>query len=103
VALPFVNEPSSDDPDFFKGKALTYYGRWRTSSKRRAARSGTVATLIIHDQQPSDDYSPHLDFTGDAVVARFGLYADRRRRGNPRWRVGFPAVNLRQPEKQSNQ
>ncbi len=24
VALLFVNEPSSDDPDFFKGKALTY-------------------------------------------------------------------------------
>ena len=28
VALLFVNEPSSDDPNFFKGKALTYYGRW---------------------------------------------------------------------------
>jgi len=25
VALLFVNEPSSDDPKFFKGKALTYY------------------------------------------------------------------------------
>jgi len=24
VALLFVNEPSSDDPDFFNGKALTY-------------------------------------------------------------------------------
>jgi len=23
-----VNEPISDDPKFFKGKALTYYGRW---------------------------------------------------------------------------
>ena len=28
VALLFVNKPSSDDPKFFKGKALTYYGRW---------------------------------------------------------------------------
>src|SRR5208282_810371 len=28
VALLFVNQPLSDDPKFFKGKALTYYGRW---------------------------------------------------------------------------
>jgi hypothetical protein len=27
VLLMLVNEPSSDDPNFFKGKALTYYGR----------------------------------------------------------------------------
>jgi hypothetical protein len=24
----FTNEPPSDDPTFFGGKALTYYGRW---------------------------------------------------------------------------
>jgi hypothetical protein len=28
VALVIVNEPPSDDEKFFKGKALTYYGRW---------------------------------------------------------------------------
>src|SRR5271165_3632746 len=28
VLLMLVNEPPSDDPKFFKGKALTYYGRW---------------------------------------------------------------------------
>ena len=27
-----------------------------------------------------------------------GLYSDRRPRGNPRRRVGFPAMNLRPPE-----
>ena len=27
VLLMLVNEPASDDPNFFKGKALTYYGR----------------------------------------------------------------------------
>ena len=47
VALLFVNEPSSDDPDFFKGKALTYYGRW-TYKLEETARRGAVATLIIH-------------------------------------------------------
>src|SRR5580700_5600968 len=47
VALLFVNEPTSDDPKFFKGKALTYYGRW-TYKYEETARRGAVATLIIH-------------------------------------------------------
>src|SRR5712691_10197712 len=38
VALVFVNEPSSDDPDFFKGKALTYYGRWTYKFEETARR-----------------------------------------------------------------
>jgi len=47
VALLFVNEPTSDDPNFFKGKALTYYGRW-TYKYEETARRGAIATLIIH-------------------------------------------------------
>src|ERR1700738_2088476 len=47
VALLFVNEPTSDDAKFFKGKALTYYGRW-TYKYEETARHGAVATLIIH-------------------------------------------------------
>jgi Zn-dependent M28 family amino/carboxypeptidase len=47
VALLFVNEPVSDDPKFFKAKALTYYGRW-TYKFEETARRGAVATLIIH-------------------------------------------------------
>jgi Zn-dependent M28 family amino/carboxypeptidase len=47
VALLFVNEPGSADPDFFKGQALTYYGRW-TYKYEETARRGAAATLIIH-------------------------------------------------------
>lgn len=47
VALLFVNEPMSEDPKFFKGKALTYYGRW-TYKFEETARRGAIATLIIH-------------------------------------------------------
>jgi Zn-dependent M28 family amino/carboxypeptidase len=47
VALLFVNEPASDDAKFFKGKALTYYGRW-TYKFEETARRGAIATLIIH-------------------------------------------------------
>jgi len=47
VALLFVSEPESNDPKFFKGKALTYNGRW-TYKFEETARHGAVATLIIH-------------------------------------------------------
>jgi len=47
VLLMLVNEPPSDDPNFFKGKALTYYGRW-TYKFEEAARRGAVAVVLIH-------------------------------------------------------
>jgi Zn-dependent M28 family amino/carboxypeptidase len=47
IALLFVNEPVSDDPKFFKGPALTYYGRW-TYKFEETSRRGAIATLIIH-------------------------------------------------------
>jgi Zn-dependent M28 family amino/carboxypeptidase len=50
VLLMLVNEPPSDDPKFFKGKALTYYGRW-TYKFEEAARKGAVGVLLIHQTQ----------------------------------------------------
>jgi len=47
IALVIVNEPPSDDEKFFKGKALTYYGRW-TYKYEEAARRGAVGVLIVH-------------------------------------------------------
>ena len=47
ILLMFVNEPPSDDPNFFKGKALTYYGRW-TYKFEEAARQGAVGVILIH-------------------------------------------------------
>jgi len=47
IALVIVNEPPSDDEKFFKGNALTYYGRW-TYKYEEAARRGAIGVLIIH-------------------------------------------------------
>ena len=47
VLLELVSEPPSDDPNFFKGKALTYYGRW-TYKYEEAARRGAVGVLLVH-------------------------------------------------------
>ena len=47
VLLMLVNEPPSQDPKFFKGPALTYYGRW-TYKYEEAARRGAVGAILIH-------------------------------------------------------
>jgi Zn-dependent M28 family amino/carboxypeptidase len=47
VVLCIVGDPPSDDPKFFAGKALTYYGRW-TYKFEEAARHGAIGALIIH-------------------------------------------------------
>jgi Zn-dependent M28 family amino/carboxypeptidase len=49
VLLMLVNEPPSDDPKFFKGKALTYYGRW-TYKYEEAARKGAVGVILVHEE-----------------------------------------------------
>jgi Zn-dependent M28 family amino/carboxypeptidase len=50
VVVLFTNEPPSDDPKFFGGRALTYYGRW-TYKFEEAARRGAKACLIIHTNE----------------------------------------------------
>jgi len=47
VLLMLVNEPPSDDAKYFKGAALTYYGRW-TYKFEEAARRGAVGAVLIH-------------------------------------------------------
>jgi hypothetical protein len=47
VILCIVGDPPSDDPSFFGGDALTYYGRW-TYKFEQAARKGAIGALIIH-------------------------------------------------------
>jgi Zn-dependent M28 family amino/carboxypeptidase len=50
AVLMLVNEPQSDDPNFFKGRALTYYGRW-TYKYEEAARRGAVAAILVHQTE----------------------------------------------------
>jgi Zn-dependent M28 family amino/carboxypeptidase len=50
VVVLFTNEPPSDDPQYFGGTALTYYGRW-TYKFEEAARRGATACFIIHTRE----------------------------------------------------
>ncbi|MGA2116464.1 MAG: M28 family peptidase [Bryobacteraceae bacterium] len=50
VLVLFTNEPPGDDPKFFDGRALTYYGRW-VYKYEEGLRRGARAVLILHTDQ----------------------------------------------------
>lgn len=49
IVVAMVNDPpaTSQEPDLFGGRALTYYGRW-TYKFEEAARQGAAGALLIH-------------------------------------------------------
>ncbi|NUM80314.1 M28 family peptidase [bacterium] len=54
TVLVLVNDPGYDTQDsaFFKGKTMTYYGRW-TYKYEEAARQGASGVLIVHETGPA--------------------------------------------------
>jgi hypothetical protein len=51
-AIPDAKHPSKLDDKMFKGKAMTYYGRW-TYKYEIAAQKGAAAAIIIHEPEPA--------------------------------------------------
>jgi Zn-dependent M28 family amino/carboxypeptidase len=64
VVVLFTGEPPSEDPKFFTGRALTYYGRW-TYKYEEATRHGAVAAIIIHTR-------PTASYGWDVVRSSWG-------------------------------
>src|SRR5215469_9535077 len=50
--VPDPHDPSKLDERMFKGKAMTYYGRW-TYKYEIAAQKGAAAVIIIHETEPA--------------------------------------------------
>ncbi|WP_337174128.1 M28 family peptidase [Paludisphaera sp.] len=50
--VPDPNDPAALDPATFKGKAMTYYGRW-TYKYEIAAEKGAAAVILIHEEGPA--------------------------------------------------
>jgi len=50
--IPDQNDPSKLDEKMFKGRAMTYYGRW-TYKYEIAAKKGAAAALIVHETGPA--------------------------------------------------
>lgn len=106
TVILLVNDPGFGDHDasLFKGRTMTYYGRW-TYKYEEAARQGAAACFVVHDSEaagypwsvvvnswsgpqlaltPSDDPAPHLPVAGwlttDAarqLFAKAGLDFDK--------------------------
>ncbi|MEM9014032.1 MAG: M28 family metallopeptidase [Pseudomonadota bacterium] len=54
TVVMLVNDPgfATEDPDLFKGRSMTYYGRW-TYKYEEAARQGAAAAIVIHQTDPA--------------------------------------------------
>ena len=54
TVIVLVNDPgfATQDPNLFKGNAMTYYGRW-TYKYEEGARQGAAAVLIVHETAPA--------------------------------------------------
>jgi Zn-dependent M28 family amino/carboxypeptidase len=54
TVVMLVNDPgfATEDPEFFTGRAMTYYGRW-TYKFEEAARQGAAGAFIIHETKPA--------------------------------------------------
>jgi Zn-dependent M28 family amino/carboxypeptidase len=48
IVVVLVNDPGHADPALFKGRNMTYYGRW-TYKYEEAARQGAAGCLIVHE------------------------------------------------------
>lgn len=54
TVVMLVNDPGFANPDgeLFKGKSMTYYGRW-TYKFEEAARQGATAAIVVHETEPA--------------------------------------------------
>lgn len=54
TVVMLVNDPgyATQDPELFRGNAMTYYGRW-TYKYEEAGRQGAAAALVIHETEPA--------------------------------------------------
>lgn len=54
TVIILVNDPgfATQNPQLFKGNAMTYYGRW-TYKYEEAARQGAKAAFIVHETKPA--------------------------------------------------
>ncbi|WP_300378978.1 M28 family metallopeptidase [Henriciella sp.] len=54
TVVMLVNDPgfARENDDIFKGKAMTYYGRW-TYKYEEAARQGATGAIVIHETAPA--------------------------------------------------
>jgi Zn-dependent M28 family amino/carboxypeptidase len=80
-----VNDPGNEDPypdpNFFKGRAMTYYGRWSYKFEE-AARQGAAAAIIVHETKPAA-YPFQVLRTSDGAAKLWLESADKNLSASP--------------------
>ncbi len=68
ILLMLVNDPGIGNPAIFRGKILTYYGRW-TYKLEEAARHGAAGVLLVHNDSMATYGWPTVrnSWTGEQV------------------------------------
>ncbi len=75
--VPDPGNPLQLDPEMFKGKAMTYYGRW-TYKYEIASRKGAAAAVIVHETGPAG--YPFQVISGSNSQENFDIQSPDRNR-----------------------
>jgi Zn-dependent M28 family amino/carboxypeptidase len=79
-AVTDPNDPAKLDEKMFKGKAMTYYGRW-TYKYEIAAQKGAAAAVIIHEIGPAG--YPYEVVSGSWSRENFDIQTPDKNMGRP--------------------
>ena len=79
-AVPDASDPTKLDEKMFKGKAMTYYGRW-TYKYEIAAEKGAAAAIIIHETGPAG--YPYEVVSGSWSRENFDIQTPDKNMGRP--------------------
>ena len=96
TAVILVNDPGYRKPDgeLFKGKAMTYYGRW-TYKYEEAARQGAAGAIVVHEDGAAG--YPWEVVSGSWSGAQYQLFTEDGNAGNlavESWITKAAAENL---------
>jgi Zn-dependent M28 family amino/carboxypeptidase len=79
-AVPDASDPTKLDDKMFKGKAMTYYGRW-TYKYEIAAQKGAAAAIIVHETGPAG--YPYEVVSGSWSRENFDIQTPDKNMGRP--------------------
>ncbi len=79
-AVPEAADPAKLDDKIFKGKAMTYYGRW-TYKYEIASEKGAAAAIIIHETGPAG--YPYEVVSGSWSRENFDIQTPDKNMGRP--------------------
>ena len=86
-AVPDPKDPSKLDDAMFKGRAMTYYGRW-TYKYEIASEKGAAAAILIHETGPAG--YPYQVVVGSWGRENFDLISKDGNKGRPAIEAWLP-------------